>query len=172
MFDRKDFSREQIANYILWFFAVCICVFYASELKECSDKQVVIIDQGADYETLIKFYDSVHPDNTQMAQCLESGLSVKEQIECILTGIEDSAGIMNCILSETGNLKSEQFKRNNNLFGFHNGNNYLFFDHWVDSLRFFMDNFYVYKHPSESFCAFLRRKKFGANGMVNYCMSK
>ena len=92
------------------------------------------------------------------------------QVQELLRGNLDSANIYHQIVSESGNFSSSQFIRNRNLFGFHNGRSYLKFDHWKQSFDKFMNEFYCDKRHGESYCAFIRRRKFGSAGVVDYCM--
>ena len=94
------------------------------------------------------------------------------QLQALLTGCPDSAMIYHTAVSESGNFHSNQFQRNRNLFGFHNGQDYLKFNHWKESFDYFMNKFYCDIRHGESYCAFLRRKKFGTGGFVNYCTQK
>ena len=97
---------------------------------------------------------------------------IDSQIQVLLSGNPDSAYILRQIVAESGSFGSKQFQRNRNLFGFHNGNDYLKFPHWRDSYDYFMNRFYCDKKQGESYCDFIRRRKFGSNGVVDYCMEK
>lgn len=97
---------------------------------------------------------------------------IREQIQERLTGNPDSSYILRQIVAESGNFDSPQFRRNRNLFGFHNGKDYLKFNHWQESYDYFMTRFYCDKRYGESYCDFIRRRKFGHNGVVDYCMEK
>jgi len=132
----------------------------AVKLESDNIKKYYIISSQS---SIIAVQDSILEENI----CIEKGIQKK------LTGIPDSAMILHTIMSETGNLGSSQFKRNRNLFGFHNGKGYLKFKSWKDSLEYFMSNFYYGKNgkkQDESYCAFLKRRKFGDSGGINYCM--
>lgn len=97
---------------------------------------------------------------------------ISEQVQELLRGNPDSANIYRQAVAESGNFNSPQFQRNRNIFGFHNGRNYLKFNHWRDSFDKFMTEFYCDKRHGESYCDFIRRRKFGSNGVVDYCMGK
>jgi hypothetical protein len=95
---------------------------------------------------------------------------IDSQVQVLLTGNPDSQMIYKTIVSESGNFNSPQFRKNRNLFGFHNGIEYVYFDHWKQSFSKFMNQFYCDIRQGESYCAMMRRRKFGSNGVVDYCM--
>lgn len=110
---------------------------------------------------------------------LDSALTAQQtqapaNIQCLLRGCPDSAQIYGQILSETGGFTSRAWRHGNNLFGFHDGRNYLTFASWRECFDWYMEGWYGGKLRGESFCAFLRRMRFGyrdANGVqvVDYC---
>lgn len=98
-------------------------------------------------------------------------VNIKEQIKVLLMGVPDSANIYNQIIAESGNCKSSTFIRTKNLFGFTNSRGIMSFKHWKDSFYYFMTKFYCDKKHNESYCNFVRRKKFGIDGYVDYCIN-
>jgi hypothetical protein len=95
---------------------------------------------------------------------------IDSQVQVLLTGNPDSQRIYKTIVSESGNFNSPQFRKNRNLFGFHNGIEYIYFTHWRESFNKFMNQFYCDIRQGESYCAMMRRRKFGSNGVVDYCI--
>lgn len=117
-------------------------------------------------------YDKVAQSLTERDSMWYAHHDIDSQVQVLLTGVEDSAHIYKQIVAESGSFNSKQFVKNRNLFGFHNGKDYVKFQHWKESFDYYMERFYCDKRHNESFCAFIRRKKFGANNFVDYCTSK
>ena len=130
------------------------------------------IFNGVKYMEVAKELNSERLAKSKCDSMLYAYHYIPEQVQFLLTGCPDSANIYHTVVSESGGFNSQQFQRNRNLFGFHNGKDYLKFNHWRDSFDKFMNEFYCDMKPGESYCSFLRRRKFGSQGIVNYCTTK
>ena len=138
----------------------------------CAGFLTLAIFNGVKYMEVAKQLNGERMARSKCDSMLYAYHYIPEQVQELLTGNPDSANIYHTIVSESGGFNSQQFQRNRNLFGFHNGQDYLKFNHWRESFDYFMTKMYCDMKPGESYCSFLRRKKFGSNGVVNYCPGK